>query len=96
MWKLFGVTTVKNGKNYCENESNLFFDQHFVYLKIYIIIFKYLSICKIEALIFFLYFINENYWRRKKILLSLLFLDLTLLQNSSANMHIVINSYIFY
>lgn len=53
MWKLFGVTTVKNGKNYCENESNLFFDQHFVYLKIYIIIFKYLSICKIEALFFF-------------------------------------------
>lgn len=53
MWKLFGVTTVKNGKNYCANESNLFFDQLFVYLKIYIIIFKYLSICKIEELIFF-------------------------------------------
>lgn len=53
MWKLFGVTTIKNGKNYCANESNLFFDQLLVYLKIYIIIFKYLSICKIEELIFF-------------------------------------------
>lgn len=54
MWKLFGVTIVKNGKNYCANDSNLFFDQLFLYLKIYIIIFKYLSICKIEELFFYI------------------------------------------
>lgn len=58
MWKLFGVTIVKNGKNYCANESNLFFGQLFLYLKIYIIIFKYLSICKIEELIFFFYILS--------------------------------------
>lgn len=79
MWKLFGVTIVKNGKNYCANESNLFFDQLFLYLKIYIIIFKYLSICKIEELIFFSIFYQWKLSEAQKDLLSLLLLNLTLL-----------------
>lgn len=49
----------------------------FLYLKIYIIIFKYLSICKIEELIFFSIFYQWKLLEAQKDLLSLLLLNLT-------------------